>query len=51
MKSSNTQEQLEQNIQELEQKRQQLKNAESQYRYLVDSFSDSLYSERLKLFN
>jgi len=51
MKSSDTQEKLEQKIQELEQKLQQLENTESQYRYLVDSTSDSLYSEKLKLFN
>lgn len=43
MMSSDKQDNLERKIQELELKLQQLENTESQYRYLVDSTSDSLY--------
>jgi two-component system, cell cycle sensor histidine kinase and response regulator CckA len=43
MKSKLTREKLEQRIQELEQKILHFESTENQYRYLVDSTSDSLY--------
>jgi PAS domain-containing protein len=43
MKSKLTREELEHKINELEQKIIQFENTENQYRYLVDSTSDSLY--------
>jgi uncharacterized protein YhaN len=43
MKQTPTADELEQRIRELEQKFHELENTGNQYRYLVDSTSDSLY--------